>query len=621
MPRQQSFTNTLTRMGHDIKRIADDEWESSNPIDFRGTQTKNNYAQRAWSDWNDDDYLALGVNAMRETGDKSGQYALYNAGTDSRKALDIAHLNLDDYYGSHITGAGKGNAGSAYAYDASALKRLPKDIGKLSTNEQMDTPAQTKANYKTQRRSLGLPDVIPTITKPTEVPHEVEEEQDAPPEEGAGDPHAKPPKSEADEMAERMAEASKKASKAGEASVGVSSSGVGDAGGTVQFEKEELDTMRTAGGRTINTDHPAVKKGIKLKAVAPEAGAPPKGAMASEKKKDDEASGSEGSEAGSESDMEGEYQDYEDGAGIEVLYTTKDIQSILKLAKQGKTIDQIAKSERFSKAETAQIIYDFMASRGKEYGDEAGMRAGMKEREREAGGGEAKDADYEGEDDGEDVATSRAGGGGGGGFKAGHTWKTRSAELLKAFPGIKNLHANNKKEVSYSTLSTGQKRFMVAIAQGKPGRPSDDLMMNYEAPQGDTVKKQHDYMIKLIDAHDKKEGKKGLTGWATNLTEVSREIPSLSLGKLFSLSPEGRNMVYQSTKAMGAGWFSPGIKALPDHDLDVLLTLYKSVMASPTATRGEKSLASAVEKNAEGESKYSFGERMKRLKAKGYEKK
>jgi hypothetical protein len=81
-------------------------------------------------------------------------------------------------------------------------------------------------------------------------------------------------------------------------------------------------------------------------------------------------------------------------------------------------------------------------------------------------------------------------------------------------------------------------------------------------------------------------------------------------------------MVYQSTKALGAGWFSPGIKALPDHDLDVLLTLYSRVKVAPGfATRGEKSIASAVEKNAEGESKVSFGERMKRLKAKGYEKK
>jgi hypothetical protein len=526
-------------MGHDIKRIADDEWESGNPIDFRGRQTKNAYAQRAWSDWNDDNYLALGLDAMRETGDKSGQYALYNAGTDSRKALDIAHLNLDDYYGSHITGAGLGNKGTAYTYNADALKVLPKDIGKLSTNEQGDVAPPKGGlrpkDYKAQRRSMGLPDLIPTITQPTVKPHEVEQEDEEPPELESTDPTAKPPKGEADIQAERMEEASKKASSAGEASVGGGNSVAGgDLGGTVRFTKE-VDTkkdpfftsrdkrgekLETSSGRTIETLQ-TIKKGTSAsdKARAMEAMKPP------EKKKDDEVSEEEDKEE-EEAEEEGE-----------------------------------AKTE----------------------------------------------------------ATSRAGGGDGGGYKSGHKFFTRREELTKAFPGIKDGRKNGK-ETTYGTLSKGQQKFLVAIAQGKPGKPSDDLMMNYDADQGASVERQHDYMIKMIDAHDKKEGKKGLTGWATSLTDVAREIPSLSLGKLFSLSPEGRDIVYQSTKAPGSVWLTPKLRSLTDHDLDVLLALYGRVKAGAPSTRGEKSITSAIRKNAEGETPLSFGERMKRLKTKGYEK-
>jgi hypothetical protein len=71
---------------------------------------------------------------------------------------------------------------------------------------------------------------------------------------------------------------------------------------------------------------------------------------------------------------------------------------------------------------------------------------------------------------------------------------------------------------------------------------------------------------------------------------------------------------------MGAGGFSTTLKALPDHDLDVLLSLYRRVSVTPsTATRGEMSVAGSVKKNAGEETPVSFGERMKRLKAKGYE--
>jgi hypothetical protein len=517
-------------MGHDIKRIADDEWESGNPIDFRGTQAKNAYAQRAYADFNDEDYLALGVNAMKETGDKSGQFALYNAGTDSRKALDIAHLNLDDYYGSHITGAGLPNKGSAYSYDASALKVLPKDIGKLSTNEQMDTPAQTKANYKTQRRSMGLPEIIPTLTQPS-APHEVEQEQEAPPEGGVGDPHAKPKADEADIQAGRMEQASQPSNPASLRSGisglrGISSVAGGDAGGTVRFTKEgetkkdpfftsraeRLERLETASGRTVET---------------------------------------------------------------------------LTTVKKGTTASDIARAKA-SVASPKEVVEDEISE------DSA---------EEEAS-----------------VADSRAGGGGGADkAKRGHRFDTRKAELEKAFPGIKNLRSNAK-EPSYGMLSTGQKKFMVAIAQGVAGTPSEDLMENYRIDQGEKTERQHDYMMKMIDAHDKRAGKKGLVGWATNLEEVGEEIPSLSLGKLFSLSPEGRDIVYQSTKASGTNWFNPKIRLLTDHDLDVLLGLYTRVRASPaTATRGEKAVASGVSVNASSETLGTLRERRARLKEKGYE--
>lgn len=528
MSRQQSFTKTLTRMGHDIKRIADDEWESGNPIDFRGRQTKNAYAQRAWSDFNDDSYLALGLNAMKETGDKSGQYALYNAGTDSRKALDIAHLNLDDYYGSHITGAGLPNKGTAYTYDASALKVLPRDIGKLSTNEQMDSKEHKASALRASRKAMGLPDVIPTVTQPTEAPHEVEQEEEAPPEEGAGAPEARAPPSEADIQAERMAKASRLAPTAGEASVGGASSVAGgDAGGTVRFSRdEELDTMRTAGGRTLDSTHPSIKN-IRAGIV--------KGSAQSDKAR----------------------------------------------------AKELVPSPPSAKEIVAKMFGKKEASEGEEEGDA------------------------------ETEATSRAGGGGGGGYKTGHKFHTRKDELEKAFPGIQDGRKNGK-ETTYGSLSTGQQKFLVAIAQGKPGKLSEDLMENYSIDQGTATEKQHDYMMKMIEAHDKADGKKGQTGWATNLTEIAREIPSMSLGKLFSLSPGGRDLVYASVKAPGA--VGDKLRALPDHDLDVLLSMYKRVATTGSkATRSEVALATAVKSQGEAEKPESFGERMKRLKAKGYE--
>jgi hypothetical protein len=630
-------------MGHDIKRIADDEWESSNPIDFRGRQTKNDYAQRAWSDWNDDNYLALGLDAMRETGDKSGQYARYNSGTDSRKALDIAHLNLDDYYGSHITGGGLPNSGSAYSYNADALKVLPKDIGKLSTNEQGDIappPGGLRPkDYKAQRRSMGLPDIIPTITQPTVEPHEVEQEDEEPPElDQVGDPHAKPKDSEADVQAKRLEKASKVAHKG---VVGVSASAVGDAGGTVQFEKEgetkkdpfftsrekRLEKLETKSGRTVETlstvkpieksDSASVKKGTsasdKLRATE-----------MSEKKKDDEVdSESDGETPNTIGEVllkiaklnDYEYNEPDEPEENGLPEFVNDFQSdyvdaiVDYLTSKGQTPTQIANN--MTREDPGYSMYDEYIA---EHADIKKAIAWFKER------GDEPPEELQARIDGKEPtakseATSRAGGDKGG-FKAGHKFETRKAELEKAFPGITN-GRKNAKDVSYGTLSTGQKKFLVAIAQGKPGKPSEDLLENYSIDQGAATERQHDYMMKMIDAHDKTMGKKGLTGWDVKLSDIAREIPSLNLGKLFSLSPEGRDIVYQSTRSMGEAAFKPKLRSLTDHDLDVLLVLYKRVKLSG-GTRGEKYTASMVAKNAESETD-TTAQRVKRLGKKGYE--
>jgi hypothetical protein len=537
-------------MGHDIKRIADDEWESGNPIDFRGQQTKNNFAQRAWSDFNDDSYLALGLDAMDRTGDESGEYARYNAGTDSRKALDIAHLNLDDYYGSHITGDGLPNSGDVYTYNAAALKVLPRDIGKLSTNEQGDIappPGGLRPNqYRQQRRAMGLPDIIPTITQPTVEPHEVEQEDEEPPElEQVGQPEAKPKPGEADIAAERMEAAA--AAAASKPLVGgggsVSSVAAGDAGGTVRFEREEeLDTLRTDGGRTLNSRHPSIK-GIRAGLV--------KGTPASEKAR-------------------------------------------AKALAAPPSVKESAVGKLFAKQ------------------------------------AEAKEAEEEGEGDEGTEATSRAGGEGGG-FRAGHRFVTRKEELTKAFPGITSTR-KNAKEPNYESLSTEQKKFLVSMAQGKPGKPSEDMMENYSIDQGAATERQHDYMMKMLDAHDKQAGFKGLTGWATNLTDIAREIPSLSLGKLFSLSPKGRDVIYTAVRAPGAA----NVRSLPDHDLDVLHSLIKTAVerefggsnlkareagVPPKFSKAELSVATSVPRPQSSSSRVGekvLEDAVARLKAKGY---
>jgi hypothetical protein len=211
---------------------------------------------------------------------------------------------------------------------------------------------------------------------------------------------------------------------------------------------------------------------------------------------------------------------------------------------------------------------------------------------------------------------------GGSGYKTSFIWSSAKEMLVKAFPGItqgrKGSFAEGK--MGYGALDKEQKRFMASIAQGRPGKPSDDMMENYKINQGDVKEKQHDYMMKLIDAHDKKAGKKGLVGWDTNLTQVAEQIPSLTLAKHFSLSPEGRDIIYQSATGIGVGWVSPKLKNLTDHDLDVLLTIYgrtKATIASGGKPPfGERRVSSAVSKNAEGA---DFPAHERRLKAKSYE--
>ena len=59
----------------------------------------------------------------------------------------------------------------------------------------------------------------------------------------------------------------------------------------------------------------------------------------------------------------GNYQDYENSRGIEVLYPTHDIKSIIKEAYAGKKIDEIVESVGYNKEETATIIYDHFINR------------------------------------------------------------------------------------------------------------------------------------------------------------------------------------------------------------------------------------------------------------------
>ncbi len=59
----------------------------------------------------------------------------------------------------------------------------------------------------------------------------------------------------------------------------------------------------------------------------------------------------------------GNFQDYENSRGIEVLYPTRDIKSILKEAYADKKLDEIVESVGYNKEETATIIYDHFINR------------------------------------------------------------------------------------------------------------------------------------------------------------------------------------------------------------------------------------------------------------------
>jgi hypothetical protein len=522
------FSHKMAKMGHDIKRVADEEWESMNPVSFSGKMPKgDNYFARAWSDWNDDDYLAHGVDAMRNTG-VSNQYARFNSATDSRKTLDIGHLDLDNFYGSHITGRNEGRNPLAYNYDPSALNKLPTDMPKLSVNDSPINGAKIRpANLRATRAGLGLPAMITSFTT-GQVAEEAEEE--SPPEEANTDPHAPPPKTDADRSAERM----NQPRMPGGGSVRASSaSGAVDAGGVGSFTREEeLDTMRTSGGRTIKTGHPP----LTTREEAEE-----------EEEEDEEEEEEEEEEEGEE----GEEGEAKEGGG--------------------------------------------------------------------GGGGGNETASK----------TSRAKGGASG-RKTGYKFETRKNELEASFPGITNGRKNSP-QASYATLSKEQQKFLVAYAQGKPGKPSEDMLYNYGVDQTRDVEKQHDYMLSLINSHDEKEGKKGMFGKRLDMMKIAQELPRISIGKLFSLSAEGRDLVYDSVLDKVD---ETKMKSLTDHDLDVLVKFYKDAskrvgreVAPPTTsasedmgnTASEERLRGSMEKYTPSETKKEEEARVKRLQNKGYE--
>lgn len=520
----KSFSHKMASMGHDIKKIADDEWESMNPVSFSGKMPKgDNYFARAWNDWNDDDYLAHGADAMRNTG-VSNQYARFNSATDSRKTLDIGHLDLDNFYGSHITGRNEGRNPLAYNYDPAALSKLPTDMPKLSVNDSPINGAKIRpANLRATRAGLGLPAMVASFTTGQAAE---EKEEESPPEDANTDPHAPPPKTDTDKAAERM----NQPRMPGGGSVKPSTaSGAVDAGGSGTFTREEeLDTMRTSGGRTIKTGHPLMTA-----------------------KEEEEEGEEEEEEEEDEEEEEGEEGEAEGGGG---------------------------------------------------------------------GGGGNETASK----------TSRAKGGASG-RKTGFKFETRQAELEASFPGITNGRKNSA-QASYGTLSKEQQKFLVSYAQGKPGKPSEDMMMNYGVDQGKDVEKQHDYMLSLINSHDEKEGKKGMFGKGLDLMKIAQELPRISIGKLLSLSAEGRDLVYDSVldKVEGAR-----VKSLTDHDLDVLVKFYKDAskrvgreIAPPTSHASEDMGNTASEERLRGrmeqyappsETKKEETARVKRLQTKGYE--
>jgi hypothetical protein len=225
--------------------------------------------------------------------------------------------------------------------------------------------------------------------------------------------------------------------------------------------------------------------------------------------------------------------------------------------------------------------------------------------------------------------TSRAKGGASG-RKTGYKFETRKNELEASFPGITNGRKNSP-QASYATLSKEQQKFLVAYAQGKPGTPSEDMMLNYGIDQTRDVEKQHDYMLSLINSHDEKEGKKGMFGKKLDMMKIAQELPRISIGKLFSLSAEGRDLVYDSVLDKVD---ETKMKSLTDHDLDVLVKFYKDAtkrvgreIAPPSVdapeemgnTASEERLRGSMEKYTPSETKKEEEARVKRLQKKGYE--
>jgi hypothetical protein len=83
------------------------------------------------------------------------------------------------------------------------------------------------------------------------------------------------------------------------------------------------------------------------------------------------------------------YQDYEDGAGIEVIYPTSAINDMLRLARAGKSVQAISDEVGYIFREVGQILFDFFTntsaniSKGK-FNDNEGLKKALKMRAKEA---------------------------------------------------------------------------------------------------------------------------------------------------------------------------------------------------------------------------------------------
>ena len=179
---------------------------------------------------------------------------------------------------------------------------------------------------------------------------------------------------------------------------------------------------------------------------------------------------------------------------------------------------------------------------------------------------------------------------------SGFKYNTHKERLEEFYPGIRKGDAREK-AMSYQKLTSDQKRFLVRYSAtgGAQAKLSSDMTNNYLANSED-IRKEHDYMASLIDAHDKKTHP-GIENYGITLSDLAKELPLLSTGRVLSLSSEGRDMLYKSYK----GELSDAeetISKLTAHDLDVFLDMLRQ---SKKTTTGEKTVAEYLKKEEEAE--------------------